>query len=174
MAATDFHLTTDWSFNSPREAVWQALSAPDDWPSWWRAVKKVERIADGDANGIGAVWRMTFRTMAWRTALPYSLTFDMRTTRIEPMTRIEGEVEHVKGQAEGALSGIARWGIWPDGQRTRVRYEWIVAVKEPRLRLLAPLLRQVVVWNHNTVMGSGFKGLVAKFTTQAAQAVRKA
>jgi uncharacterized protein YndB with AHSA1/START domain len=168
MRTVNFHLTTDWSFNSSREAVWQALSTPEDWPSWWRAAKKIERIADGDENGLGAVRRMTFRAMAWRTALPYSLTFDMRTTRIEPMTRIEGQVEHVEGQAEGALSGIGRWGIWPDGRRTRVRYEWIVEVKEPRLRLLVPLLRQVVIWNHNTVMASGFNGLVAKLTAKKA------
>ena len=91
MAATNFHLTTDWSFNAPREAVWQALSAPEEWPSWWRAAKNVERIADGDENGIGAVRRMTWSVMIWRTALPYTLTFDMRTTRVEPMTRIEGQ-----------------------------------------------------------------------------------
>jgi len=164
MPSTNFHLTTDWSFSSPREAVWQALSTPEEWPSWWRAVKKVERIADGDENGVGAVRRMTWSTMIWRTALPYTLAFDMRTTRIEPMTRIEA-------QAEGELSGIGRWAIWPDGRRTRVRYEWIVEVKEPRMRLLTPLLRPVFVWNHNTVMGWGFKGLVAKLA--APQPARK-
>ncbi len=154
MPSANFHLTTDWSLNAPREAVWQALIAPEEWPSWWPAAKKVERIAEGDETGVGAV-----RRMSWRTALPYTLTFDMRTTRIEPMTRIEGE-------AEGELSGIGRWSVWPDGRRTRARYEWIVEVKEPRIRFLAPLLRPVFVWNHNTVMGSGFNGLVAKFTTQ--------
>ncbi len=107
MPSMNFHLTTDWSFNAPREAVWQALSTPEEWPSWWRAAKNVERIADGDDNGIGAVRRMTWSVMIWRTALPYTLTFDMRTTRVEPMTRIEG-------QAEGELSGIGRWAIWPD------------------------------------------------------------
>ena len=44
---------------------------------------------------------------------------------------------------------------------TRVRYAWIAEVMEPRLRLLAPLLRQVFIWRHNRIMASGFKGLVA-------------
>jgi carbon monoxide dehydrogenase subunit G len=158
MPSANFHLTTDWSLNAPREAVWQALSAPEDWPSWWPAVKKVERIADGDENGVGTV-----RRMSWRTALPYTLTFDMRTTKIETLSRIEGE-------AEGELSGTGRWSIWPDGRRTRARYEWIVEVKEPRLRLFAPLLRPLFVWNHNTVMGWGFKGLVAKLAAPRAAA----
>ncbi len=49
-----------------------------------------------------------------------------------------------------------------------MRYEWIVEVKEPRLRLLAPLLRPLFVWNHNTVMGWGFQGLVAKLAAPRA------
>jgi hypothetical protein len=113
-------------------------------------------------------WQATWQALAWRAALPYSLTFDMRTTRIEPMTRIEGE-------AKGAVSGTGRWDVWPDGRRTRVRYEWIVELVEPRLRLLAPLLRQAFIWNHNVVMSSGFKGLVAELATQRGkpQLVRK-
>jgi hypothetical protein len=42
---------------------------------------------------------------------------------------------------------------------TRVRYEWIVAVTRPWMRLAAPLLRPVFAWNHNTVMRWGEDGL---------------
>jgi uncharacterized protein YndB with AHSA1/START domain len=163
MHSPQFHIITDWSVDAPREKVWPLLFAADQWPSWWRAVKRVECMTDGDEDGIGAVRRMT-----WRTVLPYSLTFDMRTTNVEPMTRIEGE-------AEGALSGTGRWDVWPDGRRTRVRYEWIVEVVEPRLRMLVPLLRQAFIWNHNAAMGSGFEGLIAKLAAQGkiSQPLRK-
>ena len=150
MPSTAFHLITDWSFAAPREAVWQALMAPEEWPSWWRAVAKVERIADGDARGVGAVRRMT-----WRTALPYTLTFDMRVTRVEPMTLIEG-------RAEGELTGLGRWTLQADGARTAARYEWIVEVTKPWQRRLAPLLRPVFTWNHTMVMAWGYAGLVKK------------
>jgi hypothetical protein len=66
------------------------------------------------------------------------------------------------------LNGIGRWAIWPDGRRTRVRYEWIVAVTQPRLRLLGPLMRPLFVWNHNIIMGRGFKGLLGKLAPQRA------
>ena len=102
MPATAFHLIADWSLDAPREAVWRALIAPEQWPSWWRAVAAVERLTDGDTNGVGTVRRMT-----WRTALPYTLTFDMRTTRVEPMALIEG-------RPEGMFSGIGRWRLWPE------------------------------------------------------------
>jgi len=150
MPATAFRLITDWSFAAPREAVWEALMAPEQWPSWWRAVAAVEPLAAGDANGVGAVRRMT-----WRTALPYTLTFDMRMTRIEPMTLIEG-------RAEGELTGLGSWSLSGNGAPTQVRYEWIVDVTKPWQRLLAPVLRPVFTWNHNVVMGWGEAGLRRK------------
>jgi len=148
--STKFHLKTDWAFAAPRELVWRALMTPEDWPSWWRAVARVERLADGDQNGVGAVRRMT-----WRTAMPYTLTFTMRTTRVVPMTLIEG-------CAEGELTGLGRWTLGGDSGRTDVHYEWIVEVAKPWQRHLARLLRPVFTWNHNTVMGWGYDGLARK------------
>jgi uncharacterized protein YndB with AHSA1/START domain len=151
MASTQFNLVTDWALDAPLEPVWQALKAPEEWPAWWRAVAKVERLADGDQNGVGAIRRMT-----WRTALPYTLSFDMRTTRVVPMTLIEG-------RAEGELSGLGRWTLAPDGaRRTKVRYQWIVEVTQPWMRLIAPLARPIFAWNHGKVMGWGYEGLKAK------------
>ena len=172
MASPHFHVITDWSLNAPRDKVWPVLVAAEQWPSWWRALKRVELVADGDDTGVGAVRRMTWSTLPLRSRnlgrpLPLSLTLEMRTTRVEPMTRIEGE-------AQGALSGRARWDIWPDGQCTRVRYDWIAEVVEPRLRLLAPLLRQAFVWHHNRIMASGFKGLVTALAAPVGAPVGKA
>ncbi len=113
-----------------------ALSKPDDWSSWWRAVAKVELLDPGDAAGIGALRRMT-----WRTALPYAVTFDMRTTRVEPMTTIEG-------RAVGELTGLGRWTLTPSAGETRVRYEWIVAVTKPWMRLSASVVRPGLSWDH--------------------------
>jgi hypothetical protein len=150
MPATQFHLITDWSLPGPVEPVWRALTAPEHWPSWWRAVARVEPLAEGDANGVGAVRRIT-----WRTALPYTLTFTMRVTRVEPMALIEG-------RAEGELAGIGRWTLRPEGARTQVRYDWMVEVTKPWMRRAAPLLRPVFAWNHGVVMRWGYEGLTRK------------
>jgi uncharacterized protein YndB with AHSA1/START domain len=158
MPATEFNLITDWAIEAPVETVWRELMAPEQWPSWWRAVAKVERVAEGGADGVGAVRRMT-----WRTALPYRLTFDMRVTRIVPMSLIEG-------RAEGELTGLGRWTLSADGARTGVRYQWIVEVTRPWQRLFAPLLRPVFTWNHNVVMGWGHDGLARKLAATRGQA----
>lgn len=168
MTSPHFHVITDWSLNAPRDKVWPVLFAAEQWPSWWRALKHVELVADGDESGVGAVRRMTWSTLPLPSrrldrALPLSLTLDMHTTRVEPMSRIEGE-------ANGALSGHARWDIWPDGQRTRVRYDWIAEVMEPRLRALAPLMRRAFIWQHNRIMASGFKGLVTALASSKGKA----
>ncbi len=131
MPSSHFHLITDWTLEAPVEPVWQALMAPEQWPSWWRAVERVETLASGEASGAGALHRIT-----WRTALPYTLTFAMRVTRVEPMALIEGG-------AEGELNGLGRWRLKADGARTQVRYDWIVDVTRPWMRVAAPLLRPV-------------------------------
>ena len=147
MAARDFHLTTEWRLEAPTDQVWALLTAVEAWPGWWKAVKRVELVQAGDADGIGAVRRMT-----WRTALPYALSFDMCTTRVEPNILIEG-------QASGELDGLGRWTLRADGATTYVRYDWIVAVSKPWMRVLAPLLRPVFAWNHKIVMGWGLEGI---------------
>jgi uncharacterized protein YndB with AHSA1/START domain len=154
MPATQFHLVTDWTFEAPVEPVWQVLMAPEDWPSWWRAVARVERLAKDDATGVGAVRRIT-----WRTALPYTLTFAMRVTRVERMMLIEGH-------SEDELDGIGHWTLRPVGTTTYVRYDWIVELTRPWMRLAAPLLRPVFAWNHGVVMRWGYEGLTRKLAAR--------
>ena len=155
MSATEFNLITNWTLAAAREAVWRELTKPEDWPAWWRAVERVELLEAGDADGVGALRRMT-----WRTALPYSLTFDMQTVRVEPMTVIEG-------RAEGELSGVGRWTVDGDRDRTRVRYDWRVEVTQPWMRFVAPLARPVFAWNHGVVMGWGEEGLARRLSVRA-------
>lgn len=112
-------------------------------------------LAPGDATGIGAVRRMTW-------ALPYSVVFDMTTTRIERPHLIEG-------RASGELNGIGRWTLQSDGGATQVRYDWQVDVTKAWLRTLAPLLRPLFVWNHGIVMGWGEEGLRRRLTDEAAE-----
>ncbi len=150
MAAKDFHLITEWRLDAPIDAVWQVLTEVEDWPGWWPAVLRVDGLKPGNDNGVGSLRRMT-----WRTALPYSLSFDMTTTHVEPKTLIEG-------QASGELDGIGRWTLAKESGGTYVRYDWIVAVSKPWMRFLAPILRPVFAWNHEKVMGWGLAGIKRK------------
>ena len=147
MSSTRFDLVTHWHIDAPLERVWEAIAAPQDWPRWWRAVKRVEPIDTGDANGVGAVGRVT-----WRTALPYTIELVTRTTRIEPLRAIEAE-------ARGELVGTGLWTFTPAGDATHLRYDWNVEVQKPWMRLCAPALHPLFVWNHDVVMRWGEEGL---------------
>jgi len=149
MTRSRYALTTEWVLTSPLEPIFDTLTAPETWPSWWRYVESATRIARGDAQGIGAIWRYT-----WTSRLPYRLTFDMTTTASERPHRLEGA-------ASGELSGIGRWRLAREGDASRVRYDWIVTTTKRWMNGLAPLLAPVFAWNHDQVMAAGGRGLAA-------------
>ncbi|HHY48630.1 MAG TPA: hypothetical protein GYA10_02645 [Alphaproteobacteria bacterium] len=147
MPATRFDLVSHWYLPAPLDRVWAEIAAPEQWPAWWRAVKRVELLREGDAAGIGAVRRLT-----WSTALPYTIVIDTETTRIVPNRLIEG-------RATGELNGGGLWTLAPVAEGTHVRYDWQVELQLSWQRALAPVLRPVFAWNHAVVMGWGEAGI---------------
>jgi uncharacterized protein YndB with AHSA1/START domain len=150
MPSSEYHLTTHWTFPAAVATVWEELMHPERWPEWWRGVRAVELLEKGDADGLGA-----YRRMTWRSALPYELTFNMRTTCIEPQRRIEGV-------ADGQLSGRGTWTLTPGAGQTGVRYDWEVEASRPWMRALAPIAKPLFAWNHGVVMEWGRAGLARR------------
>jgi hypothetical protein len=139
---------TTWILDAPQEDIWQAIYAIERWPDWWRGVRRVERLAQGDGNGVGSLYRHE-----WRSVIPYPVRFETRITRIEPPHLIEAD-------AEGELAGTGRWRFF-SGRETAVTYEWNVRTTRPWMNLAAPVARPIFRWNHNVVMHQGGEGLAA-------------
>ena len=59
--AARYHFLSEFSLTSEREAVWAALTAIRDWPTWWHSLKRVdlERDATSD-DGVG-IYRLHVR-----------------------------------------------------------------------------------------------------------------
>jgi len=144
---SEYAFVTNWRFTAPLEQVWGEIENADEWPSWWRGVRKVELISEGDADGIGSIRRTT-----WRSALPYDLTFDSEVIRVEKYNLIEV-------RAFGQLEGRGFWSLSNDGQTTKVRYDWTVATNKPWMNLVAPIARPFFRWNHDVIMNWGEDGL---------------
>jgi uncharacterized protein YndB with AHSA1/START domain len=142
-----YEFLTTWVLDAPRDPVWDAIWATERWPAWWRGVERVAELEPGDENGVGQLERYT-----WRSKLPYELSFEMRTTRVERPHLLEGE-------ASGELAGTGRWRLYEQDGTTAVLYEWNVATTKPWMNRMAPLLRHAFAWNHDWVMGHGGKGL---------------
>jgi hypothetical protein len=104
----------------------------------------------GDQSGVGSIQRYT-----WKSKLPYRLSFDMETNRIEPPLLLEGI-------ATGELQGRGLWQLSTEGRETIVRFDWKVETTKRWMNLLAPLARPLFEWNHNVVMSWGAKGLAQR------------
>ncbi len=155
-----YQLESHWHIDASIEAVWDALHDVANWPRWWPSVIEAREIARGDATGIGALWRFT-----WGSALPYQLTFQMRTTALERPRLIEGV-------AEGELNGVGRWTLSPSntGAGTEVHYDWEVNTTRTWMNVMAPFLGPMFRWNHGKVMAAGALGLNAWLRSRGAGA----
>ncbi len=143
----EYSFLTTWLLESPRDPIWAAIHDQERWPEWWRGVEVAEELRPGDADGVGSISRMV-----WKSWLPYRVEFEVLTTRVDYPDLMEG-------RANGGLEGVGRWRLYEQGGVTAVLYQWNVVTTKPWMNALAPALRPVFEWNHDWVMRQGGEGL---------------
>lgn len=144
---SEFQFITEWHIDAPLAEVYEAIVQCLDWPMWWKGVVNVEKLAPGNADGVGSVHRFT-----WKGRIPYRFTFDMRVTGLVPLTLLEG-------QADGEVMGTGRWDFSREHEITIVRYLWHVRTNRRWMNLIAPVAAPVFQWNHHQVMRQGAEGM---------------
>jgi hypothetical protein len=145
-----YSFVTRWKVEAPLERVVDVLKRVDEWPAWWRGVRAVEQITEGDADGVGAIHRFTFRSR-----LPYSLVFSVRVTEVSAPYRLAG-------QATGELEGAGIWTLSNYDGLTHIRYDWNVRTTPWWMNLLAPIARPIFARNHDVIMDWGRVGLAKR------------
>jgi hypothetical protein len=148
-----YEFVTIWRVKARIESVWNEIYHSKDWPMWWKGVESVAEIRKGDEKGVGSVHRYT-----WKSKLPYRLSFDMQTIRIEPPLLLEGI-------ALGELQGRGLWQLSSEGDETIVRYDWNVETTKRWMNLVAPIARPLFEWNHDVIMSWGAEGLEKRLGT---------
>ncbi len=143
----DYFFTSRWEIKAPIEKVWEAIYHSERWPDWWKGVESVAQLKPGNEKGIGARRRFT-----WKSQLPYRLTFEMETTRVEKPLLLEA-------RASGELEGKGTWHLQPQGPFTLICYDWNVRTAKPWMNFLAPIARPLFRWNHDVIMRWGEVGL---------------
>jgi hypothetical protein len=126
----EYEFLTTWCLDAPIERVFDVLRDSRGYPRWWKGVKSVVALADGDPEGVGEASRFT-----WRSVLPYELSFDSRE-----------------------LEGTGVWRLY-EGSGTAAVYEWRVHTTRAWMNVLAPLARPAFAWNHDIVMRQGADGI---------------
>jgi uncharacterized protein YndB with AHSA1/START domain len=154
VVVTRYHLVTDIRLSTNPERVWEALTRSDSSPSWWRWLREVEVMNEGDERGVGARFRHQVGT-----PLLYGVSYVGEVTRIVEPSLAEFE-------ASGDFVGTGHFRLRPteDGG-TDLAFTWLVATPKRWMSLLGWVARPVFVWNHHRLMSDFAKDLAA--TTDA-------
>ena len=145
-----YEFLTTWCVDAPIERVFPVIRESAAYPEWWKGVTAVELLEPGDADGVGELARYS-----WRSLLPYTLTFEGRTTRVEAPHLIEG---HVTGE----LEGVGVWYLFAGPGTTAALYSWKVRTTKRWMNMFGPLPRPAFRWNHDLVMRQGGHGLARR------------
>ena len=145
LAAREYVFVDEWEVAAPRKAVFDVLADARTYPVWWKPVY-LEVEADGEP-AVGKESRQHFKGR-----LPYHLRTRSRITRLEP--------PHVVGaDVDGDLRGTGLWTLTEIEGGTHVRFDWRVHADRPLLRLLTPVLRRALRWNHAWAIARARDGL---------------
>jgi len=148
MPANDYQFITRWRLPGTVEQVSELLAETDTLIRIWPSLYTRARVVDpGDARGVG-------KTLQVMTSghLPYTLRWSFRVV----------ESRHPYGytvKAWGDMVGTGVWTLEPDGEATRVTYDWRVRTEKPLLKWLSPILKPIFKANHDRVMAEGEAGL---------------
>ena len=150
-----FRIVTHWRVTGKVADAARILSAAKDFPRWWGDVYlDVKTIAQGDENGIGQT--IAVHSKGW---LPYRLNWQGTLT--------ESHMPHSWSiDATGDLQGHGTWTLTQLGDQTDITYDWHVTTDRLLFRLIAPLMKGLMISNHNWAMAKGEAGLRAELARQ--------
>jgi uncharacterized protein YndB with AHSA1/START domain len=135
----------EWDVAAPPEAVFEAIADARAYPQWWRPVY-LEVDADGPPR-IGSESRQHFKGR-----FPYHLHTRSVISDLDPPKMVAADVD-------GDLRGRGVWTLTPTDRGTHVRFDWQVHADRKLLRVLTPVLRPLLRWNHNWAIARAMDGL---------------
>jgi uncharacterized protein YndB with AHSA1/START domain/quercetin dioxygenase-like cupin family protein len=134
-----------WEVAAPPEAVFDAIADARSYPQWWRPVY-LEVESEGPPE-VGKESRQHFKGR-----LPYHLHTRSVIIALDPPRTITADVD-------GDLRGRGTWTLTPTPGGTHVRFDWQVMADRRLLRVLTPVLRPLLRWNHNWAIARAIEGL---------------
>jgi uncharacterized protein YndB with AHSA1/START domain len=139
-----YHFEDHWHVPFPIERVWEVISKPEEYPTWWHGVYLSAKPLEGkNTPGQKAV---AVVAKGW---LPYKLHFVIETTALQKPHVIEFKT------SGDFVTDSSRWILGIQGEGTGVTLQWNPRVEKKVVRFLSPLLKPLFRWNHNWTMKRG-------------------
>jgi mannose-6-phosphate isomerase-like protein (cupin superfamily)/uncharacterized protein YndB with AHSA1/START domain len=145
LASREYVFVDEWDIAAPRESVFAAIADARSYPDWWKPV-----YIDVESEGEPEVGKMSRQHFKGR--LPYHLRTRSRITRLTSPHAIGAEVD-------GDLRGTGLWTLTEIEGGTHVRFDWQVHADRALLRVLTPVLRPALRWNHAWAIARAREGL---------------
>ena len=145
LSSREYVFVDEWDVAAPVESVFDAIADARSYPTWWEPVY-LDVESEGEPE-VGKVSRQHFKGR-----LPYHLHTRSVITRLEPPHVIGAEVD-------GDLRGTGLWTLTATEDGTHVRFDWRVHADRPLLKLLTPVLRRALRWNHAWAIARAREGL---------------
>ena len=145
-----YSFITKWQIKAPVQSVWDAIFYSKEWPNWWKGVVAVKELEPNDAAGLNGISEYT-----WKSALPYTLSFNMKLLERDELKRLYGE-------AFGELEGNGTWLFEEKDGISYVQYNWNVYTNKAWMNYLSFVLKPAFRYNHDVVMRWGAEGLAKK------------
>jgi hypothetical protein len=143
-----YRFVSSWHVPGTPQDVWDAVvKRPQEWPSWWPAVKRAEVVEPGDDDGVGRRTRYLLRA-----PLGYRLAVRTRIVEAVPPRLVVVEVV-------GQLAGSGRWELVPEPGGVRIDQLWAVTTGRWWMRLLGPVAAPAFRWSHDRAARRGEQGL---------------
>ncbi len=149
MPAQYYDFLSEWRFEQTMlNEVADILEDTASLPLWWPELFKSVRIVKaGTGHSLGQV-----AECACRARLPYTLRFTYTVT----------EERYPNGstiESTGDLVGRGIWRLIARANGVDVTYSWRVILEKSWLRLISPVFRPLLAWNHAWSMARGEEGL---------------
>ena len=118
--AARYHFLSDFRMTTDRDAVWTTLMAVEEWPAWWRWLKRIDVIREATSeDGVGAVYRNHIGS-------PTGYAFDflgeiaaadrLRRIDLSLTGEIVGRIRYLVDDPSGGCTWLTRsWSRRPSG-----------------------------------------------------------
>ncbi len=130
-----------WQIGAGPDRVYRALADVGGYPTWWPQVQEARQLDDASGE------------LRCRSLLPYDLVFVVRREVEDDERRI------LRAALDGDLAGSSQWTITGDGGQSRAVFEEDVVVRKALVRLVGPMARPALRFNHDRMMRAGERGL---------------